>query len=258
MDNKKILQTDKYENFKFSKENRDVNLSKSSAKKLRKSMKKYGWIDAFPMLCHRNGSGEVKIVDGQHRFSIARELGIPVKYVLSDTDVEVSEINEAQDNWSVRDYLNRWQKAGKEDYAKIDEFSNRFDIPLGLSIAINAGTATFGNVRDKFQRGDYKIKTPVLAEKIGNTYNDIIEANPDAQKQNFVKAIYKCYYVDEFKPQRLVEQAKSYPSMIQSMSKVDEYLDMIEEVYNHAKKSSRIPLAFLAREAMRERHIIKS
>lgn len=257
MEHSKIFVTKEYNQFKFTQENRDVDLSKPSAKKLRKSMQKYGWIDAFPMLCHRNGDEKIKIIDGQHRFSIAQEIGIPCKYVLNDIDVEVSEINEAQDNWSVKDYLNRWAKAGKDDYVKVGQFSNRFGIPLGLSIAMNSGTYTFANVRDKFQRGDYRIKTPVLAEKIANTYNDIAKLADGAKKQNFVKAIYQCYYVDEFNAERLVSQARKFPNIIQPMSKVDEYLEMIEELYNHAKKSSRIPLCFLSREAMRDRNIIK-
>jgi hypothetical protein len=36
--------------------------------------------------------------------------------------------------------------------------------------------------------------------------------------------------------------------MIQSYSKHDDFLEMIEEIYNHAVKSGRIPLKFKALE----------
>ena len=259
MKHKTVEITKEYSNFKLSLENRDVNLKKNKAKKLRQSLKKHGWIPSFPMTCFKNGSEQLIILDGQHRFSIARELGMPVKYVVVDQEFDISEINNTQDTWKLKDYLSRWQKAGKDAYFEIEEFiSSHPNITLSSAISLLGGQY-HGDIslKNKYKEGRFKIKPKSrgVAYRIANCFESIIEINKDAKHNNMLKAIYKCFHVESFDSERLIEQCKKNPAMIQSYSKTEDWLDLLQEIYNHGKRSNRIPLRFQAEEAMKERAV---
>jgi len=257
MKHKTVEITKYYSKFKLSLENRDINLKKNKAKKLRESLKKHGWIPSFPMTCFRNGSDQLTILDGQHRFSIARELGMPVKYVIVDQEFDISEINNTQDTWRLKDYLSRWQKAGKDAYFEIEEFMSAHpNLTLSASISLLGGQYQ-GNtqLKNKYKEGNFSIssKSRGKAYQIANCFESIIEVNDDAKHNNLLKALYKCFYVDSFDSQRLIDQCKKNPAMIQPYSKTEDWLDLLQEIYNHGRKSNRIPLRFQAEEAMKQR-----
>lgn len=250
MEYKTVEITKDYSQFYNSSENRDVNLKSKNSRDLRKSLKERGWIPSFPMSVYKNGKG-FKILDGQHRFAIARELGMPVKYVLVEQEFEISEINRMQKGWGLNDYMKRWQKAGKKDYFEVEEFKELHpNIPLSSAIALlDENRLTGGGVNNSFKRGDFHItpKSRGVAYKIANAYEAIIEVSKDARHQNHLSSITKCCRVDSFDLNRLVEQYEKNPAMIQNCSKTEDWLDLDEEIYNH-KKRSKIPLAFLAKQ----------
>lgn len=244
----KIQKTTDYSKFRFSLENRDVQLSKPSSRNLRDSMNRYGWLDAFPMMCKQNGKALV-IVDGQHRFSIAKEIGLPVKYVIDNTDVDVSRINESQRSWNLHDYMNRWQKDGRTEYNSVQEFMDEYGLPIGMAINMLYGnTVTQGHAMKEFRRGNFRVRNRVRAEKIARAYNKVIGANNSAKNSRFLAALQMCFNVADFDPDRFVDSCQKYPHMIQPYGRTSDYLDMIEEIYNHAKKRGRIPIKFLAQE----------
>lgn len=260
MKHKTVEITTEYSNFKLSIENRDINLKKNRAKKLRESLKNNGWIPSFPMTVRNNGCGKLTILDGQHRFSIARELGMPVKYVIIDQDFDISEINNTQDTWKLKDYLSRWQKDNRKPYFEIEDFMKiHKNITLSMAISLLGGNnqASTG-LKNKYKDGDFRItaKSRGKAYQIANAFESIIEVNKDAKHNNMLKALYKCFYVESFDSTRLIEQCEKNPSMIQPYSKTEDWLDLLQEVYNHGKKSNRIPLRFQAEEAMKERKAI--
>lgn len=257
MEYKTVQISKDYSKFYNSSENRDVDLKSSNARDLRKSFKENGWIPSFPMSVYKNGKNGYKILDGQHRFAIARELGMPVKFVEVDQEFEISEINQMQKGWSLKDYMKRWQKAGKKDYFEIEEFIQAHpNIPLSSAISLLFNNASLtGGLNKKFKYGDFHI-TPNsrgVAYRIANAYESIIEISRDAKHSNHLSAIIMCFRVDEFDIDRLVEQYDKNPSMIQNCSKTDDWLDLVEEVYNHQKRN-RIPLKFLAREKVNNQY----
>lgn len=256
MNHKTVEISKDYGNFQFSPENRDVDLKKNKAKKLRQSLKDYGWIPSFPMTVTKNGKA-LTIVDGQHRFSIARELGIPVKYVLVDQEIDISQINNTQDTWKLRDYLERWKRAGKEPYFEIDDFMNTHpSITLSMAITLLSGVYDSGTwYKNKFMDGNMKISPTSrgMAYSVANVFESILEVSKDAKHNNFMKALYKCFHVDQFDPHRFIEQCEKNPAMIQPYSKIEDWLELIQEIYNHGRKSNRIPLKFQVEEVMKAR-----
>ncbi len=261
MEHRTVEITNDYGQFTFSIKNRDVDLKKSKAKKLRQSLKEHGWIPSFPMTVYKNGNDKFTILDGQHRFSIARELGMPVKYVVVDQEFDISQINNTQDTWKLKDYLTRWQRAGKKNYFEIEEFMEIHpNVSLSMTIDLLSGSTGSGiHIKNKFKEGkmDITSRSRGMAYKIANAFESIIEVDKDAKHNNLLKALYKCFHVDSFDSQRLIEQCEKNPAMIQPYSKTEDWLDLLQEIYNHGRHSNRIPLRFQAEEAMKQRRAEK-
>lgn len=246
--------TKDYGKFKFQTGQRPVNLETPEAKALRRSMRAYGFLPAFPMMVRRNGSSSsLVIVDGQHRFAIARELGLPVHYVIDDTDVDVTAINQGQRKWTLSDYIHRWSVQGVDSYLELTAFHEQYGIPVQICAAILAGTASSNNVRQAVMEGRFKIKTRELAHRVASSIQALAKINPRVAKKNsFVQALWACYFVDYFDDSRLVDSFRKRPDALQNAGDREGFLDMIHEAYNFARRS-RVPLKFDAQEAMRQR-----
>ena len=249
MHTRKVEISKEYSKFYNSSENRDVDLKSSHARQLRKSLKDNGWIPSFPMSVYKNGENGYKILDGQHRFAVARELGIPVKFVEVDQEFEISHINEMQKGWALIDYMKRWQKAGKKDYFELQEFIDAHkNIDLGTSIALLSNVSGSSNTKS-FKLGDFRItkKSRGLAYRVANAYEQIVAQNKDAKHRNHIRAIIKCVHIEEFDLERLLDQYKKYSYMVQSYSKTEDWLQLIQDIYNH-RVHSKIPIKFLVEQ----------
>lgn len=251
--NPKLQRTTNYSQFVRTKENREVNLHKPRAehRDLRKSMEKYGWIPAFPLMA-KSVNGHYEILDGQHRLGIAKELGLEVFFVQEHRDVCIAEINMAQAKWRLEDYAKRWAAEGLEDYLEVLSFSEQYEIPLGISFSILAGTQVLSNVRPRIDSGRYKVSTKPFALTIANTYQTLRGINKKAKGQSLIYALYKCHLLEYFEPKKIITTASRRPEMLVPCGREEAALEMLEEIYNFGCRI-KVPLKFDAEQASRDR-----
>jgi hypothetical protein len=251
--NPQLQRTRNYSQFSFTKENRSVDvLNMSTAhRKLRASMEKYGFLPSFPItVSSRNG--RFPIIDGQHRFTFARELGLEVYFVVVDLDIDVAEINAAQCGWSMRDFANRWKNHGVRDYQTGLEFSEHYGMPIGISFAMLSGTSVFNNIREDFREGNFRVSHSQIASRVGSIYKSLCAIKRGMRHDNLISAIWACCHVEYFKERRLIETAGRKPDLLKSCGTRESWLQMIHEIYNY-QRQTRESLAFDANEAMRQR-----
>lgn len=250
--NYKINCTADYSIFHQGNENRPLNMTKH--KKLLESMKKYGFLKSFPIVCRRDDKGRLQVRDGQHRLTFAQSLKIPVWWIEEDVDFDIAEINTTSKVWVLRDYAERFAKLPNKHYAEAIEFSNQHAIPIGIAFAMLAGTTTFGNIQDEFTRGEFKIKDRSWAEIVVATYCPLVQISPECKGNVLLLACMAVARVEGFEPARLINGAKANPGLLKSYSIRDEFLIVLEELYNHKRiAKNRIPLKFLAVQAMASR-----
>lgn len=243
--------TTNYDLFTLMEDNRDVDLQHKKTRNLAESMVEYGWIEAFPLMARKVGK-KLIVIDGQHRLQIAREFGIPVKYVVVEQDIDVAFLNSTAKSWTPFDYANRFAKNGDDNYIELLDFHHRYGIPLTTSAAILANTSTFGNVSDKFYRGAYKIKSRKVATDLAECYSSLTAISKKLKKNQSIKALWACFHVEGFSPDRLVEGAERHGGAIRNMGTAEGFLELFEELYNFGRKH-RTPLKFEAEEKMRDR-----
>lgn len=110
-----------YNMFKFKDGNRDLNYI--NVNKMEESLKKHGWVT--PIVVDNN----YYIIDGQHRFQAAKNLGMPIAFIKMSNDFNVEairDINNAQEKWNTWDYVKSQADLGNVHFQHIQSLRERF------------------------------------------------------------------------------------------------------------------------------------
>lgn len=244
-----IHQTTNYSAFMPDPSNRPF----SPNPKLRKSMEQYGFLDAFPiMVVIRNG--KMIVLDGQYRFNHAKDLGLPVKYVICD-EVPGLTIPDLQvgKQWSTRDHVEARITMGDPHCKHLKEFAANNQLPLGIAAALLANidprSGATKLIRDqKFQFTSDGMNT---ALRVVAVINATRSASRDFVKYTthhlFVNALRLCFAVRKFSEDRLIKKIIAHPYHLKVGANLDQFLEMIELIYNY-KSGDKLNLAFLAKQ----------
>lgn len=250
MSARKIQTTKNYKLFTRSTENRPTDLKKH--KKLIESMKKYGFLSCFPIVCWRDKVGNLIVKDGQHRLMIAESLGLPVHWVEETVDFDVAEINCTGKTWALQDFARKHATNGLKAYEEGMEFATAHSIPLGTAFALLAGNTSFGNIQPQFIDGTFKVKDRKWADAVASIYGPLTLMQAALKTNHFVAACMAVCRVAEFEAKRLLQNAERCREKLVHYGSRDAYLDMLEHVYNFGRVKL-FALKIAALTAMRER-----
>lgn len=116
-----VQETKDHGKFSFMELNRNVN--RNHVERLKESFKKEYLL--APILVNEF----YQIVDGQHRFTAAKEMGLPVRYVVAQgyTIEHVKMLNHEGKNWSLMDHFMSHVKAGVPAYVRTAELFVRYE-----------------------------------------------------------------------------------------------------------------------------------
>jgi len=248
----KIQESKNYGMFQLHEFNRDV----FNTIKLEVSMKKHGWIDAYPMHVTRNYDGKLKIKEGHHRFEAAKKIGIAVKYVVCSDSSTLAELVDSTRAWIMLDHLRSKARSGNPNYIAIKDYCDETGIPVGLSISLIAGqNAGSSNHTKAFKLGTFKVGDPLHANQVKNIVLHMKKIGIRfASTSLFIQALSKVLRVDEFSIIRFKEKISAHATLFDRQPNLRGYLNAIELIYNRQSKE-KIPLAFLADEKNKERQI---
>lgn len=249
---RKIQATKNYSMFtRHEGENRPFDLSKH--RRLLDSMKFYGFLQEFPIVCVRDKKGNLVVKDGQHRLAIAQSLGLTVFWVEASKDWDVAVVNSTAKPWVLRDYAEKHAANGLTGYRDGLEFADLHHLPIGVAFALLAGTTNATPIMEAFVNGTFKVKDRDWADQVAATYGPMVGLSAEIRSARFMEACMACCRVDGFDPERLIACAHRCREKLVSFSTRDAYLDMLEEVYNFGRKQL-VGLKSAALMAMRERN----
>lgn len=245
-----VRSTKDYSLFELSPDNRQVCLSKH--RKLEESMQKYGFLRCFPMACYKRGVKWI-IKDGQHRFEVARKLGLPVWWIESPEDFDVADTAAGQKSWQAGDYVNRFIRRGLKAYIELKDFCDTHKITVQVGAKLLSGTVSFGNIVDKFYSGNLVIKDRRWADVVASCYTGLCNLSKSVKNARLLEACMYAARVPNFDAGRLLSNAERCCDRLRPYSTRDAYLSMLEEIYNFNKRHL-VPLKISAEQAMRERN----
>jgi len=245
-----IKESKKYDQFSIQEcDNRELKVHKH--KKLEQSMRRYGYLPAYPIIVYRKG-GKTVVKDGQHRFAIAEKLDIPFYYVETEVDFDTAAVNCTPIGWSLEDYAKRHLEDGLQDYGEALVFSEEHKLSLGLTAALLAGVTNITQCKDDFVCGTWKVADRPWAESVARLYKDMVQLGPKLNRQGFLSACMAVCRVARFKAERLLTGARSLRKKLVSYGDRDGYLDLMQDLYNYRQKQL-VALKVDAINAMRER-----
>jgi hypothetical protein len=245
--------TKNYEMFELTLFNRNV----TKTKKLEESMKNHGYINAYPLHCIKE-KGKLKIKSGHHRFTVAQMLDLPVAYVVCDDTATIHELEDSTIKWELKDYLDSFVRMGKVDYITVKEYSERTGIPVGQCLSIFSGESggVHSNWSMRFKKGEFVISKKNYAEKLAEILNIMRQCGISfSHERSMVVAISRILKAGHADFIRLKNKISLFTFMITKCATVDQYMDVIEAVYNR-KVGVKTPLKMLTEQSIKDASVI--
>lgn len=247
-----VFSTRDYHIFKTLDGNRDVN--PLHIKRLKDSISKKYLIN--PIIVNE----KYEIIDGQHRFEAAKELGLDVVFIVcqgySLTDVQL--LNTHAKNWSKLDYLDAYCKIKLEPYLQFKNFMDEFPA-FGIAsseaiITLNLGRKQandgkqFGVSSGKyavkyFEEGNLEIPDIKYSHSCAEKIMQVAPYYKGFNRSNFVRAMLGIFKLSHYDHNQMISRIKSNQSMMKDCANVTQYKEMLEEIYNFRSRE-KVSLKF--------------
>jgi len=207
-----------YHGLKRCDTNRPIN--NRNVQNIQKSMSMYNLLKYRPILILENGT----IVDGEHRYKAAKDLGLPL-YVMfiSKKDAESTimiNLNTNQTNWGLPQFANYWakqtdKKLAQRIYSRFLEYKENNLVSNGVLIALfngehsrakqtKNGNEEFKNGRMPFHR-DFVEDNLAKFRQLKTAAVHVPIQTVTLKKQQFQQALLYCLSTDCFSFDRFVE-----------------------------------------------------
>lgn len=247
-----IRETSVYDCFKYNSEQRPVDVK--HVRNIMDSMNTFGFLPSKPVQCYQEGKKHV-IIDGHHRFVAAKNLGIPIIYVVEPKSHgdSMSRVNSLQKSWMLKNFLEQYVKRGLPAYKELAEYhSLGFPIIQAAKmldgLAATTGQVSGSSTGESVRNGTFKVKTREKIEIIAAFIREYGSINPAFRTANFIAAFELCLRVSDFVPDQLTRKMANNPKIVVRTANVDQMLDQLDEVYNYHQQI-KTPLAFQAKQA---------
>lgn len=230
----KIKITREYEKFKKLDGNRP--LDEAHVQRLMASMRKQVLFDPISV------NSELCVVDGQHRLEARKRLNLPIPYfIVGDYGLqEVQTLNAQQKKWSINDFTKSFIELGSKDYVTYQWFRSKYELPHQESLLLLMGmTEQPRNLATIFQLGGFKVKDLMGAKAKAEMIRQVEPFFDKFKHRSFVQAILwllnnrpNCFKFDVF-----IKRLEAQPTALKPCTNRDQYIDLIEQIYNHGSKN---------------------
>ena len=245
----RIKETSRYAMFVSYDVNRDIDLNSRTHMALRKSMTKYGFLDAKAIYVVEAPGGKLAIKEGHHRFAIAKSLGIPVKYIVcEDFNITIQELEDTHKKWSNKDFLKSYARSGNDDYFDLLKYCEA----TGIGISRAAGILSIGSVQasSAMRSGRFKIDNLAHAESVADVVlffkaQGVLFYN----HSNFVTAISRVLSIPELDVAVFKRRCAANSVIFTKQPDLQAYITLLDEAYNRGtREAHRLSIAFRAKE----------
>ena len=229
-----------YKMFKTLEGNRDV--LEARKQKVENSIKKYGYIP-IPIVVNER----YEIIDGQARFEVFRELGLPICYcVIPGLGIEECiGLNVTQTSWTMTDYINSYASLGNENYVRLKQVMELYP-NLKLGVIGSLASKVITNVDSKvFKEGKFEFPEERLPEvfNLCKWINDNVFPVRDSIKGRFdmlCQAV--CFALEHTSadPKRVARVLQENAHRFSPIATVLQAIEEIERFYNYNIKKAKI------------------
>lgn len=244
-----LLQTSDYSLFESHESNRSLHVDKA----LFESMRRVGFMPSSPIHCATNKNKKLKVIRGHHRLSYAKQLGLPVYYVIDDSNTEIGDLETCQSKWSLEDFVVCHAHNGNPEYEHLLNFKTTHNLPMGAAASLVYGYTNMKcgqKLLQDIKRGTFKRGDMIHANKVAGLVDYCLNHGISfATNSSFISALSGVVAVNEFDSDHFTRKISSDPIRLRKRSTHKEYLDEIEDFYNFGVRLPlRVPLSLLAQQ----------
>jgi hypothetical protein len=182
-----------------------------------------------PLLVNDN----MEIIDGQHRFTACKELGLPIYYtVVPGLGVqEARSMNIHHRNWRTEDYAKSYADSGDSNYKKYLELKDEY----GFSNSVMFAAFNEGNdkgVFKDFRKGEFTVGD---LEKVMTRLDYFAEVSSilDFHFDRYLaRALVRLLNNENFDRDRMLNKIAAVGTLQRDVGP-EGYLRQLEEIYNH-------------------------
>jgi hypothetical protein len=228
-----IYFTKDYKQFSFITGNRIINEAK-----IRRIIKDID--NGLDMLkyCPIVVTADMKIIDGQHRFYVAKTLKKAVYYVVANeiTLRDIAAINSRTERWKPIDFVRCYIENGNDNYSIVNKFIETYKIPVSAALLVLTNGYTASNfsqhILRQFEAGEFVVKHQSEAQKICE-YALRFDQFVGHTSGQFLKAISALFKANKFDENLLAKKFFDNPEILTPQSTHKGYLIKLEEIYNY-------------------------
>lgn len=233
----KIYMTRDYGKFKFLEYNRETN--RNHIDKLKESLSQKNDMNLNPVVV----TPSFELVNGQHRMIAAKELGIPVYYVI-DYDFTPDKLfthNTLQKSWNSEDVLKYYVNQGYEQYMQFERFLKKYDLTIHSYKNLIRPSGNGGTFFEVFRTGAFKhVNTPEDFHVL-NCYQSVKKLLIDEgfkypkifTNRSFLMALRLFVLEPSFNLDRFLDRLSIKFSLIKRTQTYDTYLEIFCSIYNY-------------------------
>lgn len=185
-----------------------------------------------------------EIIDGQHRFSAARELGLPVYFIIEEGYglEEVKRANMVGTNWTKSDFLNMYITNGNETYIQFQQISSTYGIKISNLIKLFAYVqgANQKLAAKSFEEGTFNLNGREIILEYLEAFKDF--AFFECWKTRpFNSAFMKLYFHPNYNHDRMREKLAIRGNILVRKSTIGEYLQLLtKDIYSYGSQKNNL------------------
>lgn len=224
-EHKTVFKTNEYSLFSPMGGNRNIN--KLHLQRLGKSMKEQYLI--IPIIVNE----DFQIIDGQHRFYNAMDLGLPVYYIINEGYAlpEVQRLNTNMSNWKAEDYMIGYSDLGNINYIKYREYREKFKFGHPeLRGMLSGDFSSMNNIL--FKTGKFEVTNEDEFLAYARRFNDIQPYYKNCKNRSFVQAMLALFRNPLFKFDTFMNKLKFQNMKLVDCATRKDYLMLLEDIYN--------------------------
>lgn len=230
-----IYKTTDYDKFSFIGGNRELRVN--NIEKMRQSMIEKQLV--IPILVNE----KFQIIDGQHRFTVCRQLEKPVYYYIEEgydlSDVERA--NRSNTNWSLNDFLSSFVHKGNENYKNVELICNTYNVLASDVLKIIAKIRKVTTLQVTIDFKDEKLEFDgEMFDKVIAFYDalTLFEEFSLYNKSKFISAYMELYFNPRYNHQHMIEKYRKLSDRLKHCPTKDDYLVMLcNDIYSGKRVS---------------------
>jgi hypothetical protein len=230
--------------FKFHDNNRKID--QSNLENIKRSIKINNLLAFRPIMVNE----KLEILDGQHRFLVAKELGLDIFYQVNEEskDEDIILMNANQKRWTLEDFINFHATKGSEAHRQLQKFSEKNGISLSCTVKIFCSNSeSYKQLKTGGIKGIQKEKIDA-AQMWVNMAKEVIETigryscepMTPYRSDRCLRALMAISRLDGYDHEEMKDKIAKVFDRVRPCRTEKDWFKMFLDVYNYGKRAYKL------------------